>query len=438
MIEANGGEMPEAMADRMREMGMDPDEMVRQMKSQTDEKPKVPEMQLRIKTVAPAPTTFLTDPEYIVAREALDFSTYANEEELEDGEARQQIRQLDGNVIKAKEDLQIYTTDLESMKTLAAQDFATQNELDRDQLKVNKATVDLELAKTALSLYIRYTLPKEAEQSLSTYEEALMNLERTMQEVGAKLSQAEVGLNSARGKYNLEMDKVSDLEDQISKTIIRAERTGLVVYGSSGEGNPFRRSSEEPIQEGTTLRQRQKIITIPDMTKMGVTVNIHEAAVQKIAKGQTVSLIIDAFRERTLTGAVTRVAVLADSANMFMNPDLKVYPTVVRIDGVHDWLRPGMSAQVTILIDQLHDVVYIPIQAVSYRGEDQVCYVVNASGSVERRVITTGSFTEEFIEIKDGLQEGEEVLLLAPDVGQQDDLDKQEVPEETNTTDAAA
>ena len=134
---------------------------------------------------------------------------------------------------------------------------------------------------------------------------------------------------------------------------------------------------------------------------------------------------IDAFPDRTLTGTVERVAVLADSANMFMNPDLKVYPTMVRIDGVHDWLRPGMSAEVVILIDTLEDVVYIPIQAVSYFGEDQVCYVVKG-GKAERRFITVGSFTEDYIEVRSGLEEGEEVLLLAPNAGEQDDLLKEE------------
>jgi RND family efflux transporter MFP subunit len=213
-----------------------------------------------------------------------------------------------------------------------------------------------------------------------------------------------------------------------------------VVYGSSTENNPFRRSNEEPIQEGTAVRERQRIITIPDMTKMGVRVSIHESAVQRVSQGQTVRLRVDAFPNRALTGTVDRVAVLADSANMFMNPDLKVYPTTIRIDGVYDWLRPGMSAEVEILVDTLHDVVYVPIQAITYSGNEQFVYV-NTNGVVSRRKVTTGRYTEEFIEIASGLSEGEQVLLLPPDAAGREKAPtdkKQETEDGTGTEEQAA
>jgi len=110
---------------------------------------------------------------------------------------------------------------------------------------------------------------------------------------------------------------------------------------------------------------------------------------------------------------------------MFMNPDLKVYPTTLSIDGVCEWLRPGMSAQVEILTGTLTDVVYVPIQAVSYHGKDRVVYMVQG-GQPVRRIVTTGAFTEDFIEIKSGIEAGEEVLLLAPDAGQQDKMNEEE------------
>jgi HlyD family secretion protein len=105
--------------------------------------------------------------------------------------------------------------------------------------------------------------------------------------------------------------------------------------------------------------------------------------------------------------------VVADSANSFMNPDLKVYPTTIKIDGEHDWLRPGMSAEVEILVDRLQDVVYVPLQAVSYFDDKRVVYV-NRGGQPEMREVEIGTFSDSFIEIRSGLQDGEEVLLLAP------------------------
>jgi HlyD family secretion protein len=135
--------------------------------------------------------------------------------------------------------------------------------------------------------------------------------------------------------------------------------------------------------------------------------------VQRVREGQRVSLRIDAFPNSRLTGEVIKVAVVADSGNAFMNPDLKVYPTIVRIDGEHDWLRPGMSAEVEILVDSLDNAVYVPIQAVSYLDGQQVVYVARGKRR-ETRVVQTGTYSEQFIEIVSGLRAGEEVMLLPP------------------------
>ncbi len=424
MIDANGGKIPEEMAARMREMGMDPDQIVQQMANMPSAEPANAPHQI-VSTQATVTSTsnavFVRDEDYSARRAKIDFASYADVNKLEDGQAKQELRQFDDKILVAQQDLGLAATSLEGKQRLAERNFITKNELDLEVVKKNKAEIQLEAAQVDRNLYVQYTFVKTAEKLLSDYEEALMNLERTMQEAAAKLSQADSALKAAEQRYNIELNQLNDLKDQLSKCVIRAERSGLVVYGSSTENNPFRRSNEEPIQEGTTVRERQRIITIPDMTKMGVKVNIHESAVNRVAQGQSASLRVDAFPDRKLTGTVDRVAVLADSANMFMNPDLKVYPTTVRIDGVYDWLRPGMSAAVEILVDTLHDVVYVPIQAVSYVGDAQVVYVTKA-GVVSRRKVTTGRFTEEFIEIKSGLESGEEVLLLAPDAGKREKM----------------
>jgi HlyD family secretion protein len=346
MIEANGGKMPEQMAERMRQMGMDPDDVLKQMGITPGEGTPAPSAPAAPSTPITVDAVFVRDEKYMAERAKVDFTQYAKANELEDGEAKQQLRQFEDKILVAQQDKRLAETSLEGKVRLAERDFITANELDLEKVKVEKARINLESSETDLNLYVHYTFVKTAEMLLSDYEEALSSLERTMQEASAKLAQADAGLKSAEQRYNLEKSQLEDLKDQLAKCVIRAERPGLVVYGSSTENNPFRRSNEEPILEGTTVRERQKIITIPDMTKMGVKVSIHESAVQRIALGQTARLRVDAFADRPLTGTVDRVAVLADSANMFMNPDLKVYPTTVRIDGVYDWLRPGMSAVV--------------------------------------------------------------------------------------------
>lgn len=129
--------------------------------------------------------------------------------------------------------------------------------------------------------------------------------------------------------------------------------------------------------------------------------------------GQQVKVSVDAFPDQNLTGIVSKVAVVADSANSFLNPDLKVYPTTIEIDGTFDWLRPGMSAEVEILVTRLDDAIYVPLQAVSSYNDKRVVYIPRA-GRTERREVEVGAFSESFIEITSGLNAGEQVLLLAP------------------------
>jgi len=83
---------------------------------------------------------------------------------------------------------------------------------------------------------------------------------------------------------------------------------------------------------------------------------------------------------------VTKVGVLPDSANRWMNPDMKVYVTTITIDGTYDWVKPGMSSKVEILVNKLENCVYVPVQAISPDNGKQVCYVGNGLRSERREV----------------------------------------------------
>lgn len=360
----------------------------------------------------PGTVTALMDASYMTIRDRIDFSIYADLEVLEDGEAKQQLRGLVDDVQVAEEEYLLAQDRIEGQRRLAERNFITPTELEAEELKIDKAINRQQETQTALLLYKQYTFPKDAEKLLADYENAVMAYLRTSKENIAEEAQEQARLKSAESKYKLELEKLNDINEQIAAATIRATRPGLVVYGGANQ-NPMRRGSQEAIQEGATVSERQSILTIPDMREMAVKVNIHESAVKRLATGQQVRVKIDAFPNQQLTGEVIRVAVVADSASSFMNPDLKVYPTVVKIHGTYDWLRPGMSAEVEILVDTLEGVIYVPLQAVSYVGEQQVVFVKSGS-RVEQRVVEVGDFSEQFIEIVSGLQAGEEVLLLPP------------------------
>ena len=374
--------------------------------------------ELRLQPITDTPlnteVTLLMDESYMAIRYELDFTQYADMDKLEDGEAKQQLRGLQDELQVSQEEYLLAQDRIEGQRRLEARGFITPTELEAEELNLSKARNKEAEKETALKLYIQYTFPKDAEQRLSDFENAIMAYQRQLKENIAEKAQEEARFSSAERKYNLERVKLADIEEQIELATIVAQRPGLVVYGAADQNKMrYGGSSQEAIQEGATVRERQAILTIPDMREMAVKTNIHESAVQRVAVGQKVRVSIDAFPDTNLMGVVTKVAVVADSANSFMNPDLKVYPTTIKIDGVHDWLRPGMSSEVEILVNNLVDIVYVPVQAVTYWDEQRVVYV-DAGGSPVRREVETGTFSESFIEITSGLREGEKVLLLPP------------------------
>lgn len=339
----------------------------------------------------------------------IDYSEYADEELLGDGEAQQKIRKAEDEWLVAKTDLGLAEADLVGTQRLFEKGFVTKKELENDEVRVEKAKVQVKATDTARKLFQIYEFPKTAEELVSKYEESLLNLDKTQKEAISKLAQAEAKFKSAQGRYRIEQSDLKELQEQLAKTKIYARKPGLVTYGGNSERHYY---GEEQIREGATVRQRQVIITIPDMNAMGVRVKIHESYIKKVKKDMRARIRVESFPDRPIQGKVTKVAILPDSANRWMNPNLKVYKTTIKIEGVHQWLKPGMTAKVEILVDELQDVVFVPIQAVFAEEEEQVCYV--HKGSLRRRVVRTGEYNDEYIQILDGLEIGEKVALKAP------------------------
>lgn len=367
-------------------------------------------------TVAPAPPTAsdaANEPELpALPNIALDFSKYASIEILGDGEAKQKLRKFEDDLQVAQKELGQATATLEGTRRLFDKGFVTRTDLQRDEIAYENSRLKVQTAETARALFLKYEFQKAAEESLSKYAEAVRELDKARRLAISKLAQARARLKSAQGQYEVQLRQRKDLAEQRDKCTLRAKKAGLVVYGGNRDDMVYY-GGEERIREGASVRERQAIITIPDTTRMSVNVKIHESYIKKVKKGQKARVTVDAFPDEVLTGEVTKVGVLPDSQNRWMSPDMKVYLTTIAIDGTHDWVKPGMSAKVEILVSHLEDVVYVPVQAVSPNDGKQVCYVARGL-KPERREVEVGQFNDEFIEIKSGLKEGERVLLRPP------------------------
>lgn len=327
------------------------------------------------------------------------------------GSASQTLGELHDNILLAEEQLKKAQNTLEWTIRLREKEYVSETDLQTDRLNVESLEIKYGQAKTDFDLFKAYDFSKQTQKLISDYYEAKRALDRTYARTRSELAQAKARLVSAKARFDLQQERLNKTKNQIAACTIRAPAPGLVVYGTSGDD--YRRfRGGNVIAAGEEVYQRQTIITLPDTSEMMAEITVHESSVDKVKPGQKASIVMDAFPDKTFNGEVIKVAPLPDQQRRWLSPDTKVYTTQVTIEGTHDFLKPGMSARVEILVDYVPDTLIVPVQAVANRGGKKVCFV-HGSGAVEREV-KTGQFNDTFVQITEGLNEGEEVLLNPP------------------------
>ncbi len=355
---------------------------------------------------AAAKKTALTTPS-----ERIDFTPFLEQKADSDGEAQQKRRQLEDELLLRRSELAVATQKAEASKRLADKKYIAQAQLENDQVNLEKVELAVKTAETQLALFKKYEFSKQCSTLVAGYQEALNKLQRTIRSNRSRMAQAETRFITAKRRYEMELTQREALEHQLKACVIKAAQPGLVAYGDLNAGSNY--NYNYPIEEGASVRLRQTMLTIPDMSQMGVKVNVHESQIKKVRIGQPVKVRVDAEPGKELDGRVAELAILPDSTSSRYTPNLKVYPCTIHINGYHPWMKPGMNAKVDIIVDQLADVLYVPVQSVEVEQDQHFCYI-NNSGTLERRAISTGLFNDEFIEVRGGLKGGEAVALTLP------------------------
>jgi len=327
------------------------------------------------------------------------------------GESLQNYRELSSAIDLDEEEFKRAQTKLGWTEKLFEKSYVSRSDLETDQLSVARLQVKREQAETALTLFIQYDFPKQAEKYFSDYLETEREMERIYAKARSELAQREASLSSSEAKYLLNKERLERIKKQIEACTVKATAPGMVIYASSERGRFG--GSRTYIEVGQDVRERELIMTVTDSEEMDVDVKVHETNVDKVRLGQPVKIVIDAQPDKVFTGKVQKIAPLPDPQSIFGNPDLKVYTTLVSLEGASSSMKPGMSARVEILIAELQDVLSVPVQCVANRSGRKVCYVMDRGGAREQ-VIQTGAFNDRFIQVLDGLTQGQQVLLNPP------------------------
>ena len=338
-----------------------------------------------------------------------DFDTLVNDSRL-GGAALQEKRKLESDIDLAQEEVKRAVSTVEWTRKLEERGYVTGTELEADELAARRKDVALGQAKTALDLFLKYEFPKMAEQYYTDWLEAGRERDRVDARTQSELDTTKTDLENNREALRLEETNLEKVREQLAATIIKAPQPGMVVYHTeSGR----RWGSNEPLEAGSTVRHQQALIKLPDLSEMSVAVRLHESVVKQVDTNDQALVRIEALPDERLTGKVTKIAVMPDRTNWWLNPGLKTYSTEVTLDETPKGLKPGMSAQVEILIDRRDDVLQVPISAVHVEKGFQVVYV-ETGGGIETRRVTAGLSNQQRVEVVEGLEAGERVYLYRP------------------------
>ncbi|RMH02567.1 MAG: HlyD family efflux transporter periplasmic adaptor subunit [Planctomycetota bacterium] len=344
------------------------------------------------------------------AEQDLEFARLERTKYLE-GDWPQQLKKAEEDIILAEEELAQARQTWEWSKKLYDKGFYTRTQLDRDELTMNRSQVNVERARRAKELLEQFDDPKRRKELNAAVVEAERELERVKLQAAARLVDHDTAVRTAEARLALEKEKMEKLQRQVEAATIRAPISGMLVYGRTEGG---RMGGGEPIQEGTEVRERQEIATIPREAGMIVEASLHESVLKMVEVGQDCLIRVDALPDQTFHGKVEFVALLPDRQSWWANPNQRLFKTQISIADGSPEMRPGMSCSVEILVDRLEDVLYVPVQSIFVVGGKTVVFVVGPNGEPEPREVEVGPASEKWASIVAGVEEGERVLLSAP------------------------
>lgn len=325
----------------------------------------------------------------IQSRSVYETAVIACKEYLE-GTFTQDRETLESEVFVAEENLRKAQDFVAHSEKLAAKGYVTALQLDADRFAVEKAKKDLDIAKTKLRVLSDFTK------------------EKMLKQLEADIATAEARLKADEDIHRLDVQKLKEIEDQIANCVVVAPQEGQVVYANETSG---RGDNEIVIEEGTMIRENQVVIRLPDPTRMQVKAKVNESQIDLVREKMPARIRVDAFPNLELKGAVTRVEDFPAPRSWF-NSAVKEYGAIVSIDSPPPGLRPGMTAEVKILVDAQQDVVQVPVQAVvEHEGRHFVLQPLAEPAAFKVLPVGLGSTNDEFVIIREGLPKATTVVV---------------------------
>jgi RND family efflux transporter MFP subunit len=257
--------------------------------------------------------------------------------------------------------------------------------------QVRKGDVILRLETTELQAQLNQAKAALA-SAQANYDNAVANLERTkiLYEQGA-VSQQELERAQtmvATGSTDSAKAAIQLIETQIANAVVTAPTNGIV--------------SARMVEVGE-MATMAPVMTIVNINPILVEANVIEGYINKLKEGQKVSTYVTAVSSEPFTGTIDTINPTADIQS-------NTFPIKVSISNDQHILKPGMFAEMKLVLETQKGVLLIPKQAVTERDGHQYVYKIEDQRAVETE-ITTGLEDDNQIQVHSGLAEGDQIVL---------------------------
>lgn len=301
-------------------------------------------------------------------------------------------------------------------------------DLDNNTSKISDAKKDVETAKTDLDnnkkLYDIGAISKQDyDKSNDAYETAV----KTLSDLQAQQKNYEHSITTAQ--YNLDKAK-NDLDDAINPTMdtatevkyeqqkLNIESAQIKIEDLQSQIDDLKDVSTSPangvvisksVEDGDVAKESTELLKVADVTKLIVDATVSEYEASQIVIGQNVKITSDGIADKIYTGKVISIDPTAAS-----NGSEVVVPIEVSIDNSDSSLRPGYTVDLEITTADAKGVLCVPIASIlteaSKSETKKYVFIVDQNKTLKKSYVTTGVSGDMNVEIKEGLNEGDEVI----------------------------
>ena len=232
--------------------------------------------------------------------------------------------------------------------------------------------------------------------------------------IGAKSKEE---LEDAEYDYDTAESSLSKTESDLAETVITAPMDGIVVGEPKTAGTMAVQGNSNPTV----------IMTIADLSKKQILAKVDETDIGSVKVGQKATFTVDTYTGRTFTATVSKISKTdvtnswntnsSNATSSSSSASVIYYYVVLDVDDPDNLLLPAMTARVEIVTDEKENALAVPISALKTdsTGSYVMVYTEGAgkdgAASQEKRYVTTGIYSDEYVEILDGLSDGDRLAI---------------------------